>query len=64
MLVGKYNGDRFIMDRPAIHPQVHSHLQGPDSYHKFLYREMLADQANSSLEQHLLKRMVTKNQHQ
>lgn len=55
-------GDRFIMDRPPTYLSAHSDTQGPDTYDKYLYREMLASNPDTSLEDHLLTKVARQNE--
>ena len=61
MLAKKSYADRFIFDRPSVCPGVRTDLQGPENYEKYLYREMVSEHSHSSVQDHLLNRMVKKS---
>lgn len=62
MLAAKNYGDRFIFDRSSVQPDVHTDLQGPENYEKYLYREMVSEHSHSSVQDHLLNRVYKKSQ--
>lgn len=62
-MLAKRQSDRFILDRQSSHPKPHFQQQGPDNYDKYLYREMIATQ-HQSTEDHLIGRIEHNSQNQ
>ena len=62
MLEHRNYSDRFILNRSNLHQPKSQDAQRPDTYDKFLYREMILSQPHQSVEDHFLKRLTHKNE--